>query len=80
MSRLYMVRIRRAGQVVRQFEAMSSDSVSCVQQHMDLCEPGEKLDVMGLAEYRESQRERKALELQINRPSELERAITGVTA
>jgi hypothetical protein len=49
--RRYMVRFRRAGQVVRQFEAIGTDSCSVVMQHADLCEPGEKIDVMGLDEY-----------------------------
>jgi hypothetical protein len=73
----FRVQIGRKGSPRLSFDAMAPDSVSCVMQHMDLCEPDEKLDVMGLEHWREQQRERAALVRQINRPDELARAMNG---
>jgi hypothetical protein len=61
----FRVQIGRKGSPRLSFDAMASDSVSCVMQHMDLCEPDEKLDVMGLEHWREQQREHASLERQV---------------
>lgn len=65
--RPYFVRIidARTRTVVRSFESFAPDSVTCVNQHTDLLEHGEKLDVMGLDAWRQLQREHKALVRQI---------------
>jgi hypothetical protein len=73
----YIVLFKRGSTVVRFFEAMASDSCAAVDQHIDLCEPGEKLEVMGLDAWRELQRDHRALVQQINRPDELSRAMQG---
>jgi hypothetical protein len=75
----YYVRMidNRTKQVRRGFECMASDSCAAVDQHIDLCEPGEKLEVMGLDAWRELQRDHRALVQQINRPDELSRVMQG---
>jgi hypothetical protein len=61
----YIVQVKEGQHIVSQFEVMASDSVTCVMQHMDLCGPGEKLDVMGLEHWREQRREHAELERQV---------------
>jgi hypothetical protein len=60
--RAFMVRVidRKSGTVRESFEAMASDSVTCVQQHMSHALEGEKLDVMSLEAFREQQAKPKA--------------------
>jgi hypothetical protein len=61
----FRVQIGRKGSPRLSFDAMASDSVTCVMQHMDLAGPGEKLDVMGLEHWREQRREHASLERQV---------------
>lgn len=82
--RLFRVQIKRGGQVLKSLEAMGPDSCTVVAQHIDLCTDGEVLSVMSAeafyAQQRAAENDRAALALQINRPSELERAIQGNAA
>ena len=41
----FVVQIKRGPMVRLSFEAMAHDSVSCVEQHLCLCEVGEKMSV-----------------------------------
>ncbi|MFA7322294.1 MAG: hypothetical protein WC000_12590 [Dokdonella sp.] len=75
--RTYMVRVFCAGAVVRQFEAIGTDSCAVSVQHMDTLQPGEKLDVMSMESWRELQSDRRALMRQIERPDALTAACTG---
>jgi hypothetical protein len=66
----YRITIGRRSAPRLEFQAMSPDSCTCAAQHADLCEVGERLEVVSLAqptdEQRERMRERKALERQVS--------------
>lgn len=43
--RPFLVKIKRGPMVRLSFEVMAHDSIACVEQHLCLCEVGEKMSV-----------------------------------
>lgn len=61
------------------FEAMCSDSCTCVTQHLGLCGEGERVEVVSLAELAEQSNDNRAMQLQ-QRAADVQDAINRRTA